>query len=111
MHPLYLSNFLWGRLMRNVSYILQSIKDYKGFRTNTALADYLGVSKSALSNWIARGALDEQLILEKMPEIRLDFLRTGQHPMTEQNDLISRLERRIEYLERRIEELERYEKA
>ena len=107
MHPLYLSNFLWGRLMRNINYILQSIKTYKGFRTNAALADYLGVSKSALSNWIARDTLDEGLILEKMPEIRLDFLRTGQHPMTEQNGLISRLERRIEYLERRIAELEK----
>ena len=94
--------------MRNINYILQSIKDYKGFKSNASLAEYLGVSRSALSNWIARGTIDEKLIQSKMPEIRLDFLRTGQYPMTEQNDLISRLERRIEYLERRIEELERH---
>ena len=94
--------------MRNINHILQSIKDYKGFKTNASLAEYLGVRRSALSNWIARGTIDEKLIQSKMPEIRLDFLRTGQLPMTEQNDLISRLERRIEYLERRIEELERH---
>lgn len=93
--------------MRNINHILQSIQDYKGFTTRAALAECLGVSRSTLSNWIARDTLDEHLICSKIPEIRLDFLRTGQHPMTEQNDLLNRLERRIEYLECRIEELEK----
>lgn len=96
--------------MRNINHILQSIKDYKGIRTNTALAEMLGVSKSALSNWIARGSLDEQLIVSRIPEIRLEFLRTGEYPMTEQDDVISVLLKRIEILERKIEELERYGK-
>lgn len=93
--------------MRNISYILQSIKDYKGFETNAALAEYLGVSKSALSNWIARETLDENLIRSKIPEIRLEFLRTGEKPMTEQGDMIQFLLRKIEILERKIECLEK----
>lgn len=93
--------------MRNINHILQSIKDYKGFKTNTALAEYLGVSRSTLTNWVARGTLDENLILSKIPEITLRFLRTGEYPMTEQNDVIGNLLKRIEYLERRIEELEK----
>ena len=93
--------------LRNISNILQSIKDYKGIKTNTALAEYLGVSKSALSNWIARGTIDESLIVSKIPEIRLEFLRTGEYPMTEQRDIVSILQRRIEILERKIEELEK----
>lgn len=91
----------------NISAILQSIKDYKGFRTNTELAEYLGVTKSAISNWIARGYIDESRILSRMPEINLTFLRTGQYPMTEQVDVVDVLLKRIELLERRIERLEK----
>lgn len=94
--------------MRNINHILQAIKDYKGFKTNAGLAEFLGVSRSALSNWIARGTLDEGLIMEKIPEIRVEFLRTGEYPMTEQLDVIDVLLKRIETLERKIEKLERY---
>lgn len=93
--------------MRNISHILQSIKDYKGFRTNTQLAEFLGMRKSAISNWIAREYIDEELIKSKIPEIRLEFLRTGEFPMTEQKDIISVLLQKIERLERKIEKLEK----
>lgn len=91
--------------MRNISHILQAIKDYKGFKTNAGLAEFLGVSRSALSNWIARGKLDENLIIEKIPEIRIEFLRSGEYPMTEQNDIVATLERRIAVLERMVKML------
>lgn len=93
--------------MRNITAILQCLKDYKGFSTNLALAEFLGVSNSALSNWAKRGTLDEALILRRMPEIRQEFLQTGQMPMTEQGDMVSILLKRIEQLERRIEQLEK----
>lgn len=95
--------------MRNINHILQSIKDYKGFKTNTALAEYLGVSKSTLSNWVARDTLDEMLIQSKIPEIRFEFLRNGELPMTEQGDMIQFLLRKIAELERKIEKLEKNE--
>ena len=93
--------------MRNISRILQSIKDYKGFKTNARLAEFLGVTNSALSNWVAREYLDENLIQQKIPEIRLEFLRSGEMPMTEQGDMIQFLLRKIEMLERKIEKLEK----
>lgn len=93
--------------MRNVNYILQSIKDYKGFKTNAVLAEYLGVSRSALSNWISRGSLDETLIQSRIPEIRKEFLRTGKQPMTEQRDVVQVLLERIARLEQKIEQLEK----
>lgn len=93
--------------MRNINHILQSIKDYKGFKTNAGLAKFLGVSPSTISNWIAREILDEQLILSKIPEITLRYLRTGEYPMTEQHDVIGNLFKRIEYLERRLDKLEK----
>lgn len=92
---------------RNINAILQSIKDYKGFRTNAEFAEYLGITRSAISNWIARDYIDENLILSKIPEITLRFLRTGEYPMTEQADVVSTLLKRIELLERRIEQLEK----
>ena len=93
--------------MRNITHILQSIKDYKGFKTNVELAEFLGVTRSALTNWVARNYLDEKLIQSKIPEIRLEFLRTGEKPMTEQGDMIQFLLKKIEILERKIEQLEK----
>ena len=93
--------------MRNISHILQSIKDYKGFKTNVELAEFLGVTRSALTNWVARNYLDEQLIQSKIPEIRLEFLRSGGFPMTEQNDIVQVLLEKIARMERRIEQLEK----
>lgn len=95
---------------RNINQILQSIKDYKGIKTSTGLAEFLGVSKCTISSWVARGNLNEQLIQSKIPEIRLEFLRTGEMPMTEQGDMIQFLLRKIEMLERKIEKLEKYER-
>ena len=71
------------------------------------LAEFLGVSRPTISAWIARGNLDENLILQKIPEIRMQFLRTGKLPMTEQRDIIDTLLKRIEFLERRLDELEK----
>lgn len=93
--------------MRNISHILQCIKDYKGFKTNMELAEYLGVSKGAVGNWLKRGTLNEAIIQSKIPEIRREFLLTGEMPMTEQGDMIQFLLRKIEILERKIERLER----
>ena len=93
--------------MRSINHILQAIKDYKGFKTNAELAKFLGLSKSAISNWIARDYLDEELIMRKIPEIRLTFLRTGEYPMTEQVDVVSILLTRIDILEKKIELLEK----
>lgn len=93
--------------MRNVSHIIQSIKDYKGIKTNAGLAEFLGLSKSAISNWIARDYLDENLIMQKIPEITLRFLRTGEYPMTEQHDVIGNILKRLQIIERRLDELEK----
>ena len=93
--------------MRNISHILQSIRDYKGFRTNAELAEFLGVSRSALSNWIARKTIDEELIRSKIPEVRLEFLRSGEFPITEQDDVVQVLLERIVRLERMVENLEK----
>jgi hypothetical protein len=42
----------------------------------------------------------------KIPEIRLEFLRTGEFPMTEQSEIVNTLLRRIEILEQMVAKLE-----
>lgn len=93
--------------MRNVNAILRAIKDYKGLKTNRDLAKFLGVSPSAISNWIARDYLDEVLIRSKIPEVRIEFLQTGEFPMTDRDVFINSLLKRIETLETAIEALEK----
>ena len=93
--------------MSNIKSIIQCIKDYKGFKTNAELAEFLGLSRSAITMWVQREYLDERLIASKIPEIRLEFLRTGELPMTEQNDIVATLERRIAVLEKMVEILEK----
>ena len=92
--------------LRNVNAILRAIKDYKGLRTSKELAKFLGVCPSAISNWIARDYLDEELIRSKIPEVRIEFLQTGEFPMTDRDVFINSLLKRIETLEDAIQKLE-----
>lgn len=92
---------------KHIPKIIQAIKDYKGFKTNKQLADFLGINNSAISNWVARQTIDENLIRSKIPEIRLEFLRTGEYPMTEQRDIVQVLLEKIARMERKIEQLEK----
>lgn len=95
--------------MRNINHILQSIQNYKGLKNKVALAEFLGVVPATLSNWIKRETLDENLIISKIPEIKREYLRTGEGPMTEQGGVIQFLLKKIEILERKIEKLEKHD--
>ena len=50
----------------NVTDIVKRAKEVMGFKTDVELANYLGVSRSTLSNWCARNSIDFPLLLEKM---------------------------------------------
>ena len=48
----------------NVTDIVKRAKEVMGFKTDVELANYLGVSRSTLSNWCARNSIDFPLLLE-----------------------------------------------
>ena len=67
-----------------VADIVKRAKLELDFRTDAQLADYLGVSRSTLCNWIARNSIDFPLVLEKLKDIDYNWLLTGKgepHPV------------------------------
>ncbi len=57
--------------------ILERIKQSKRFTTDKELADFLGINKSTLSNWVKRNSIDYDLVFSKCEHIDLDWLLTG----------------------------------
>lgn len=64
------------------SMILNRLKEVMNFTTNVELAQFLGVSKSTLSNWYSRNSLDYDLLFSKCEQVvDLNWLLTGKGEM------------------------------
>lgn len=61
----------------DVAEIVRRAKQVMHFSTDSELALYLGVSRSTLSNWIARNSIDFPLILSKLKHIDYNWLLLG----------------------------------
>lgn len=57
--------------------IVKRAKSQKNFKTDSELAAFLGISRSTLSNWIARNSIDYPLVLGKLKEVDYNWLLTG----------------------------------
>ncbi|EKU90064.1 LexA family transcriptional regulator [Bacteroides oleiciplenus] len=64
-------------LVLNVSEIVKRAKTVLNLRNDAALAAYLGVSRSTLSNWCARNSIDFPLLLGKMKDVDYNWLLVG----------------------------------
>ena len=63
--------------MFNVADIVRRAKLAMGFSRDSELAKYLGVSRSTMSNWMARNSIDFPLVLGRMQEVDYNWLLTG----------------------------------
>ena len=61
----------------NVTEIVKRAKEVLNFKTDVELANYLGISRSTLSNWCSRNSIDFPLLLEKMKEVDYNWLLVG----------------------------------
>ena len=61
----------------NVNEIIRRIKELKTFKTDRQVADFLGVSKATVSNWMARNSIDFPLLINKLDGVDLTWLLTG----------------------------------
>ncbi len=61
--------------------ILNEIKEYKKFKKDVELADFLGISKQNLSAWRSRNSINVNAIVDKLPELNRSWLLTGDGEM------------------------------
>ncbi|WP_303208705.1 LexA family transcriptional regulator [Bacteroides oleiciplenus] len=64
-------------LLFNVADIVKRAKRVLNFKTDADLAGYLGVSRSTLSNWVARNSIDFPLLLSKLKDVDYNWLLLG----------------------------------
>ena len=68
--------------------MIYAIEEYKGFKTDAELADFLHISPQVLSKWIKKGSFDAKKIASVMPELSLDWLLSGRGEMLKKNELM-----------------------
>ncbi|MDR2122840.1 MAG: helix-turn-helix domain-containing protein [Flavobacteriaceae bacterium] len=61
--------------------ILNTIKNHYGFKKDSDLARFLGISPQTFCNWKKRNSYSIQRILMKFSEINPEWLLTGEEPM------------------------------
>lgn len=57
--------------------IVKRAKQVMDFHTDAQLAEWLGISRSTLSNWMARNSIDFPLVLGKLKQVDYNWLLTG----------------------------------
>lgn len=63
--------------INNKSLILNRIKFAENLKTDTELAEFLGVMKATVSNWHRRNTIDYDIIIQKCSHLDLEWLITG----------------------------------
>lgn len=79
---LWLSNLNFTNM--NKASILAAIQQYKGFKSDKAFANALGITPQAYSRWIARNTFDLEKVRKAFPDISVEWLATGQGNMLKQ---------------------------
>lgn len=69
--------------------ILNRFKEAKNFSTDIELADFLGISKSTLSNWYKRNSIDYDLLFSKCEQIDMNWLLSGEGSMLKGDPVVT----------------------
>ncbi len=86
--------------------ILNTIKEYKNFKSDAEFARFLGIPPQNLSKWKARNTYDVELIYTKCPEINPEWLLTGQGETLKSNQIIQSVTQNRKTTDRLIENQE-----
>lgn len=71
------------------SLILNRFKEANNFTTDIELADFLGISKSTLSNWYKRNSIDYDLLFSKCEQVDMNWLLSGNGSMLKDKPVLS----------------------
>ncbi|MBR4498268.1 MAG: helix-turn-helix domain-containing protein [Bacteroidales bacterium] len=66
----------------NKELIINRLKEANNFHTDKELADFLGISKTTISNWYRRNTIDFELVLSKCEHIDINWLLFGKNNST-----------------------------
>lgn len=61
--------------------IINRFKEVKKIKSDAELSNYLGISRSTLSNWKARNTIDFDILFAKCEQESIDWLLTGEGNM------------------------------
>ncbi len=70
----------------SVADIVKRAKLVMGFKKDVELANYLGISRSTLSNWVARNSIDFALLLGRLSQVDYNWLLTGKGSPVKQDN-------------------------
>lgn len=70
-------------------FILKELQKFKKFDKNKEFAEFLGIKETRLSMWFSRNVYDIDIMLEKFPEISIEWLVTGKGVMLKSQNLNS----------------------
>ena len=77
------------KVTANASENIEMIRMYMGSESLSDLARILGISAQRISSWCIRGTYDTRVILKAIPEIREEWLATGEGEMLRENGTAS----------------------
>jgi repressor LexA len=63
------------------SLIINRIKEYKNFKSDRDLSEFLGITPQSLSTWKSRNSIDFELIFAKCEDVNKNWLLTGKGEM------------------------------
>lgn len=66
--------------------VINDIKNHLNYKTDTELADFLGVKQPTISTWRKRNTIDYELIIAKCNDIDANWLLTGEGNMLKENN-------------------------
>lgn len=81
-----LINFAIFFHMVDKSLILNKLKAYKNIKTDAEFADFLGISTQNISAWHKRNTFNNNIIVDKFPEVDESWLLTGKGEMLKKTD-------------------------
>lgn len=70
-------------------HILDALMKHKGFSTKKELSDYLEIKPNVLSNWYSRNTFDENILIDKFPEVTKSFILAGEGDILNNNPKIT----------------------
>lgn len=66
--------------------ILEELRKYKKFKTQTEFAEFMGLTPQGISKWYKRHTFNIDILAKSFPEVNTEWLLTGEGDMLKKNN-------------------------